>query len=106
MFPDVKVSAGFVWCIAFFQVVSLPLIIIGVQNLTKWIVGRSLVMLEIAIAISVCAFVLLFPLSLFGLLPLGVYQQDYGVAAMVGGVLSVPLTRFVRVWPPTAAYFR
>lgn len=63
-------------------------------------------MLDVAVAISLCAFVLLFPLSLFDLLPLGIYLHGYGIAAMVGGVVSVPLTRFVRDWPPTEAYFR
>ena len=106
MFSDVKISDVLVWCIAFLQLASLPLMVIGAQNLVKGVLGRNFIVLDVTIAISVCASVLLIPLGLFDLLPLGVYQRGYGIAAMVGGIVAVPLTKFVRGWRITRDYFQ
>ena len=95
-----------VWIVGFLQLAMLPLLIIGTQNLIATAVGRNLIFLNVGIAILISACVFLLPLSLLDLLPLGVHQLSYGVAAMVGGVVSVPLTRFVRNWPVTKDYFR
>lgn len=94
------------WIVGFLQLAILPLLIIGTQNLVATAVGRNLIFLDVVIAILISACVLLLPLSFLDLLPLGAHQLSYGIAAMVGGFVSVPLTRFVRNWPVTKDYFR
>lgn len=84
------------WGIAFLQWITMPLLVVAAQNYIKGIVGRNIIVLNVVIAISVAAIVILVPLSVFGILPLGVLLDDYRYAAALGGLLSIPVTRFVR----------
>jgi hypothetical protein len=92
--------------VAFLQWIFLPLLVRGTQNLVEHVVGRYILLLDVIVAILVIACALLGPLSLLGLLPLGSLLSDYNLAAIVGGILSIPLTRFVRAWSLTSPYFR
>lgn len=95
-----------VWSIAFLQWISLPLAILGVQNLTKNLIGRNNIIINVALAILTLSFIILAPLELLGILPLNSLFNDYKYAGAIGGLLSIPLTRFARTWGVTRDYFR
>lgn len=70
-------------------------------NLSVWSVGflhlaETSFFFGVVIAILMCALVLLAALGFLDVLPLGVHQHSYGIAALVGGVVSVALTRFMQ----------
>lgn len=95
-----------VWSIAFLQWISLPLAILGVQNLVRKFMGRNHILLNVTLSILTILFIVLVPLGLLGLLPLNSLFDEYKYAAAVGGLLSIPLTRFVRTLDVTKDHFR
>ena len=83
----------------------MPLAVLGVQNMTKKSFGRTNIVLNVILSTLTIAFIVLVPLELLGLLPLNSLFNDYKYAGAIGGLLSVPLTRFARTWDVTKDYF-
>jgi hypothetical protein len=87
-----------VWALAFLQWISLPLLVVAMQNVAANVLHRHNLFLDVIICLITMAIVLLGPLSLMGMLPLGDHAIDYLYAAAPGVLLSIPLTRFIRNW--------
>lgn len=82
--------------IAFLQWLIVPLCMRGVQNYTSKITGWHNVLQDTMVALIVYGLVTLVPLWMLDFIPLGSASKTYFVAALLGGVLSAPLTTWMR----------
>lgn len=91
--------------IAFLQWLVMPLCLRGIQNLVIRATGWNGVVQDTIIAIIVFSLVILTPLWALDFIPLGVYAKAYLIASLLGGVLSVPLTIWMRSRNKSGAAF-
>lgn len=91
-----EMKSLFVCLVGLLQWALIPTAVICAQASMKRVWGRSFLIVDFLLCLLVITAVVLVPLELLDLIPLGRYQGDYAYAALIGGLLSVPVTRFVR----------
>lgn len=83
---------------SFFAVGIYKFLYLGAQEIVRWLFGRGYIALELLAGIFAAASIIVAPLWLLGLLPLADYLLDYFIAAIVGGVMAVPITVYGKRW--------
>lgn len=86
----------FVCMLAVVQWALLPTSVLVARAATKKVWPAIPFVIDFLLWLIVIAVFLVLPLELLGLIPLGRYQGDYAFSALVGGLLSVPVARFLR----------
>ena len=81
--------------VAVLQWAGMPVYVLIAQVAMKRFFGGTL-LLDIIVTMAVMALVILAPLEVFGLIPLGPQVTPYALASIAGGILAVPITRRAR----------
>lgn len=87
-----------VWGVAFLQWAFINFYIWVAQEIVRWLFGRGYIALELLAGIFAAASIIVVPLWLLDLLPLADYLLDYFIAAIIGGVMAVPITVYGKRW--------
>ena len=81
--------------VALLQWGGMPLYVLIVQAAMRRIFSGKL-LLDVIITMAVVAFVIITPLEILSLIPLGPQITPYALASIMGGIFAVPITRKVR----------
>jgi len=81
--------------VGFAQWAGIPLCVLLAQAAARRMIGTQLVV-ELLLAVAVIAVSVILPLEVLGLIPLGTNATAYAIGSVLGGLLEVPITRFVR----------
>ena len=92
----IKLKSLLVFAIDISQWALVPTAVICAQAAMRKAWGRSFLFVDFSLCLLVITAIVLIPLGLLGMTPLDRYQGSYAYAALIGGLLSVPVTRFVR----------
>ena len=82
--------------VAVLQWGGMPVYVLVAQAAMRRFIGSQL-LLDTILTLLVMAFVIVAPLEVLGLVPLESQVTPYALASLVGGILSVPITRRARV---------